>query len=174
MNQRSLFGEPEKKPDEFAWRIDVFCTRWEQAYKRPYLPTGGDLGQLGTYMARLKKGAVRLQDDDRARWSDTVDRYLRDRSRYTIERSAGHSLRWLVTRGINEFRGVPRKTWEDACKAARDEHERVRDEEKRFAGTFTGLLYTDACAPPDYAREDEAQRMRVMDDCAALERKAKR
>lgn len=51
------------------------------------------------------------------------DRYLSDRRQFVIDRSNGHTLKWLVTSGLAMYGGVPRESAEQFAARFRKEHE---------------------------------------------------
>ena len=173
MKQRSLFGEPPPKSSQFHDRVAVFAKRWERSYRQPYHVTGADRRGMGTYLQSLRTLTEAQRERLTASWADTCDKYLRDRRQFTLDKTSSHSLRYLVGPGINEYSAKPRASLETVRAKEQADHEAVREDERQ-GGHVIGVLYEDACALPDYKREDLEQRMRVMDDCAALERKAKR
>jgi hypothetical protein len=52
-----------------------------------------------------------------------ADRYLSDRRQFLMDRSGGHTLRWLVTSGLALYGGQPRESAEQYATRIRREHE---------------------------------------------------
>lgn len=99
----------------FADLIVAFAARWERSYKRPYPVSPADRSQLGRFMR------------DHGEYIETFaaicDRYLSDRRQFVIDRSNGHTLKWLVTSGLAMYGGQPRETAEQYADRIRKEHE---------------------------------------------------
>lgn len=95
--------------------LSVFCARWQRSYKRPYPVTPADRAQLGRFM---QQNGNYIET-----FTETCDRYLSDRRDFTIARTNGHTLRWLVSNGLALYGGVPRETAEEFAARLRKEHE---------------------------------------------------
>lgn len=151
--------------DEFAWRMKVFSDRWKLSYKVDYLPTSADNNQLGRYLNQLKKQPKEIQERDLRCWQDTVDRFISDRKAFTIDRSFNHSLHWLLTRGVNMYRGRPRKSLEEIRAEQLELHKKIRAQERRESGQVDlfGRL----------AEEKSMEKLEA-DDAAANERARRR
>lgn len=100
---------------EFVRLLRVFSERWTRSYKRPYPVSSADRAQLGRFMR------------EHPNYIDTFaaicDRYLSDRQQFLIQRTNGHTLRWLVTTGLALYGGTPRESAEQAAARFRKEHE---------------------------------------------------
>ena len=103
-----------KKRASFDGLLATFGARWTVSYKRPYPATPGDRAQLGRFMR------------DHGNYIETFaaicDRYLSDRRQFVIDRSSGHTLKWLVTSGLAMFGGQPRESAEQYAARLRKEH----------------------------------------------------
>lgn len=104
-----------KNGASFAGLLQAFADRWQRSYKRPYPMTPGDRAQLGRFM--------RDNGNYIEAFPAICDRYLSDRRQFVIDRSSGHTLKWLVTSGLAMFGGVPRESAEQYAARLRKEHQ---------------------------------------------------
>ena len=82
--------------DLFVAARDAFTAAWSTRYGRPYQPLPGDYKHLTAYL----RTAPALDG-----WRGLVERYVAYGDHKFREITSGHSLRWLVTRGVNLFAG---------------------------------------------------------------------
>lgn len=121
------FVDPARAKSEkrasFADLLETFGARWTVSYKRPYPATPGDRAQLGRFM--------RDHGNYIESFPAICDRYLSDRRQFVIDRSSGHTLKWLVSSGLAMFGGLPRETAERYAARIRKEHEGRKRQAKR-------------------------------------------
>lgn len=121
-SQQSDAPARSKQGAEFVRLLQVFCDRWQRSNKRPYPVVPADRNQLGRFM--------QMNGHYIEGFAAICDRYLSDRSTFTIQKSGNHRLAWLLTNGLAQFGGTPRETAEQYSARLRREHE-VRKAESR-------------------------------------------
>lgn len=127
IQHRDLFRAPARSSPnaKFTVLLDVFSKRWLQSYRRPYPITPADRNQLSRFM--------REHPEYLDTFTDICDRYLSDRRQFLIDRSGGHTLTWLVTRGLALYGGTPRESAEQCAARMRREHEQRKARNKAMA-----------------------------------------
>lgn len=112
-----------EKGASFPELLGVFQKRWTYSYRRGYPVTAADRAQLGRFMR------------EHGNYIDTFtgicDRYLSDRRQFVIDRSNGHTLKWLVTSGLAMYGGTPRESAEQYAARIRKEHEARKHKGRR-------------------------------------------
>lgn len=109
----------------FVELMQIFTSRWERSYRRPYPPTAADRNQLSRFM--------RTRGEYIATFAAIVDRYLADRRQFIIDRSTGHTMKWLLTSGLALYGGQPRESAEQYAARIRREHEERKQRNRALA-----------------------------------------